>query len=113
MPQEVTLKKFHELSDKARKSAVAMCTNELLELIISDGVRFNDKLNGDDMQKRIDNAMAESLANHTPWFVHEYVMDAVGDRIKSMARCTAEDIMYVMDDTQFARVLPVGTVIRT
>jgi len=45
----------------------------------------------------------------TPWFAHEYIMEAVGDELRAMAQCDAEDASYAMeDDGPIVRLL--GTV---
>lgn len=64
--------------------------------IIERGVRFNDALNGDDLQARIDAAALKADEMQTPWFVADYMHDdeTVRESIEGMARCDAEDALY-------------------
>jgi len=59
-----------------------------------EGVRFNDALNHDDLQARIDAAGEKANAMQTPWFWGEYIMDTCREDLEGMARCTAEDALY-------------------
>jgi len=75
-----------EQQDKARIKAL-----ERLLTDITEGLRFNDAANGDDLQARIDAAGEKSEAMQTPWFWHEYIMDTCRDELESMAAADAED----------------------
>jgi hypothetical protein len=61
---------------------------------ILEGLRFNDALNGDDLQARIDKAIQTAEDNRTPWFAGECVLETCREEIEGMARCTAEDALY-------------------
>lgn len=88
------MKTYSQLTDAEKATALERATCDLLEAIVSGSVRFNDSLNGDDLQKRIDDACAKAEAMQTPWFAHEYVMDTCADDIRGMATCDAEDAHY-------------------
>jgi hypothetical protein len=88
------MKTFNQLNKEQQDSAVEYEVRELLTAILDHGIRFNDALNGDDLQARIDAAIERAEQNQTPWFAHEYVMDTCGDDLRGMARCTAEDAVY-------------------
>lgn len=87
------MKKFHELTEKQKQKAIEKELQSLLEAIL-DGMRFNDELNGDDLQKRIDLAVEKADQMRTPWFAHEYIMDTCGDDLKGMAEAAAEEALY-------------------
>ncbi len=88
------MKNFNELTELEQKQAVAFFTNRLLNWILDGAIRFNDDLNGDNLQKRIDRAIKRSEEMQTPWFAKEYILDTCRDDIESMARCEAEDVEY-------------------
>ena len=56
----------------------------------------DDKKNKNDLQARIDKALAEADRMQTPWFAGEYIMDDefVKQELLSMARADAEDAWY-------------------
>ncbi len=89
------MKTFDDLGDELQAKAVEHATSKLLEAICEGAVRFNDKLNHDDLQERIDAAFAKADKMQTPWFAHEYIMDTCSDEIAGMARCDAEDALYL------------------
>ena len=89
------MKTYNELTPSQQHKAIAHFENELLQNIIEGGVRFNDELNQDDLQKRIDKAIAKAEAMKTPWFSGEYIMDTCRENIESIAQCTAEDAIYL------------------
>jgi hypothetical protein len=88
------MKTFDQLTKEQQDSAVEYEVRELLTAILDHGIRFNDALNGDDLQARIDAAIERAERKQTPWFAHEYVMDTCGDDLRGMARCAAEDAVY-------------------
>lgn len=59
-------------------------------------IRFNDELNGDDLQARIDAAAEKAEELQTPWFAGEIMLEdeAVKTSLEGMARCDAEDAFY-------------------
>ena len=88
------MKTYQQLTEAQQEKAREKALVELLKAILEGGIRFNDSLNGDGMQGKIDKACAEAEQMHTPWFAHEYVMDVVGDELRGMAQCDAEDAIY-------------------
>lgn len=88
------MKTFNELTPEQQTKAVGRATNRLLEAICEGAIRFNDKLNRDNLQKRIDKAWKEMERNRTPWFIGETIMETCRDDIEGMARCEAEDAIY-------------------
>jgi hypothetical protein len=90
--------KFNKLTKEQQAKAINYHASELLKAIL-EGLRFNDKLNNDKLQSRIDKAMAKAEAMRTPWFSHEYIMDDkyCKERIEGMALCDAEDCDYELN----------------
>ena len=88
------MKIFTELTPAQQQTAIDHCTRKLLEGIIEGAIRFNDELNKDDLQQRIDVAFAEMERLHTPWFTGEAIMEACRDDIIGMAQCQATDSLY-------------------
>jgi len=89
-----TMKTYSDLTEEQRKKAVEKDVVSLLTEIIEGGIRFNDKINGDDLQARIDKAALKADQMKTPWFVHEYIMETCREDIESMAVASAEDALY-------------------
>lgn len=98
------MRAYGELSLAEQGAARNKCLQELLEAIISGAVRFNDKLNRDDLQARIDAARQDAEKMQTPWFQGEYIMDAAGKDLRSMAVCDAEDALYPGDNEHIIRL---------
>lgn len=92
--ENVTMKRFDELTDAQQNQAVKKCVNLLLKTIVEGAIRFNDAANNDNLQARIDAAWERANAMQTPWFAHEYIMETCREEIEGMARCTAEDSLY-------------------
>lgn len=88
------MKKFDELTPNEQERAREYHLRKLLEAIVEGGVRFNAKLNGDDLQARIDAAGEKADANQTPWFWGEMIMETCGDDLRSIAEASAEDALY-------------------
>jgi hypothetical protein len=92
--RQVTMREFKDLSLSEQKLAVGKLLNNLLQDVCNGSIRFNDELNQDDLQARIDKAIEKADKMQTPWFSHEYVMDAVGSELESMAQGQAEEDLY-------------------
>lgn len=88
------MRTFGVLIEAERKVAVEYATTQLLRAILEGGLRFNDKLNGDHLQAKIDRAWRKAESMQTPWFAHEYIMETCKDEIMGMARADAEDSLY-------------------
>lgn len=88
------MKRWKDLSEDEQQKAVGKATAQLLDVVVEGSIRFNDDLNHDSLQTDIDTAIKEANGNRTPWFAGEYVMEAVGDTLRSMAQCDAEDSYY-------------------
>ncbi len=73
------MKKFEELNEAQQQKAVEHFTSRLLEAICEGAIRFNDALNQDDLQARID-AAGEKM-HHRP--------DLAGDEPASGLRSAA------------------------
>jgi hypothetical protein len=89
------MRKFSDLTEQEQAAAENKAAEELLRAILDGAVRFNDKLNGDRLQARIDKAVTRADKMQTPWFAHEYIMDTCAEEIRGMARCNAEDALYL------------------
>lgn len=94
------MKSYHELSADEQTKARAHFLTSLLTDIIEGGLRFNDELNQDGLQARIDAAFDKADAMQTPWFSHEYILDTCRNELESMALCMAEDTTYLQPDEQ-------------
>lgn len=88
------MKTYNELTEKEQKQAIAYFASQLLEDLISGSISFNDKINEDDLQSRIDSALNKMEKNHTPWFAAEAIMETCSDDINGIAQCSAEDAIY-------------------
>src|SRR3972149_6940703 len=88
------MKTYEQLTVEQQKAAVDKCASNLLTAIVEGAIRFNDELNNDTLQERIDAAFAKADEMQTPWFSHEYIMDTCKDEIMGMAQCEAEDTLY-------------------
>lgn len=103
------MRTFSQLIAPEQAAAVEYCLTELLRAILEGGLRFNDAKNGDDLQARIDKAVAEAKRMQTPWFTGEYIIEAAGEDLRAMAQCGAEDTSYAdKDDGPIVRLT--GTV---
>lgn len=89
------MRKFSDLTEQEQATAENKAAEELLRAILDGAVRFNDKLNGDSLQARIDKAVARADKMQTPWFAHKYIMDTCAEEIRGMARCDAEGTLYL------------------
>jgi hypothetical protein len=87
------MKKFVDLTTEQQETAVSMALAEVLRDVVSGAIRFADELNGDDIQRRIDKALAEADRLQTPWFAGEVVMEdsAVAAVLRGLAQADAED----------------------
>lgn len=88
------MKTYSELTPEQQKKAVEHFIKLDLESIIDGWLKFNDDLNGDNLQARIDAAIEKAERMRTPWFAAEYIMDSCGEEITLMAQCSAEDCLY-------------------
>jgi hypothetical protein len=89
-------KTYSELTPSEREKAREKSLEDLLCAICEGALRFNDKMNGDGLQARIDAAFAKAEKMQTPWFAHEYVLDTCRDDLERMAICDAEDALYAL-----------------
>lgn len=90
------MKTFNELTAHEQKYALELAWKDLVNAILEGHIRFNDEQNGDDLQARIDAAIAKADAMQTPWFAHEYLQDdaIVRESLQGMAQIDAEDALY-------------------
>lgn len=103
------MRAYTELTTEEQGQAVEYHLRGLLQAILEGGIRFNNKLNEDDLQERIDRAMQEAEDMQTPWFAGEYIMEAAGDDLRIMAQCDAEDTQYA--DAEDAPVVCVSQLV--
>jgi hypothetical protein len=87
--------KFDQLNEEQQEKALQYHTSKLLQAIC-EGLRFNDELNRDDLQAKIDKAFEIADKMQTPWFAHEYIMETCKEEIEGMAQCDAEDAEYAI-----------------
>jgi hypothetical protein len=88
------MKTYEQLTKEEQERALEKCRVKLLTAIVEGQIRFADDQNKDDLQGRIDAAIAKAEEMQTPWFAHEYVMDTCAEAINGMAQCNAEDSLY-------------------
>ena len=88
------MKTFEQLTNEQQTKAINHAVESLLTAILDGAISFNDKLNHDDLQARIDAAIIKADKMRTPWFAHEYILDTCRDEIERMAQCEAEDALY-------------------
>jgi hypothetical protein len=88
------MRRFKELNEKERKRAFDLALENVLIAICEGDVHFNDEFNKDDLQARIDAAIAKAAAMYTPWFTGEYIMDTCGKELSVLARMDAENAYY-------------------
>lgn len=98
------MRTYSELNETERATAVERAMGRLLAAICEGALRFNDELNGEDLQSRIDAGLARAEELRTPWFASEYVLDAARDELEAMARSDAEDCLYLDPDEMAVRL---------
>lgn len=98
------MRTFDELNEQEQSRAISKVCGEILEDILSGALRFNDELNQDDLQARIDAAISKAERLYTPWFAHEYIMDTCKEDLESMARSWALDALYPSPDETIIRL---------
>ena len=98
------MKTFLELTEGQQEAAITAELNKLLHRILEGFIRFSDEKNKDDLQTSIDRAMSKAESMQTPWFAHEYIMEAkladgslVSDYLRGMAIQQAQDALYASD----------------
>jgi hypothetical protein len=88
------MKTYYQLTTDQQTVARNKCLRALLEDILDGGIRFNDALNHDDLQARIDAACEKAEKTLTPWFSPEFILDTCREDLEGMAQCEAEDTLY-------------------
>lgn len=90
------MKTFAQLTEKEKLKARQYHMSRLYSAIAEGALRFDDLKNNDDLQARIDSALAGAEKNHTPWFAHEYLAEdpVIRSAVEGMAECDAEDSLY-------------------
>lgn len=89
------MKRYAELTEKEQAAAREYQLSQLLQNILEGAIRFNDKLNKDKLQSKIDAAIKKADSMRTPWFAHEYIMETCREELEGMAQCSAEDAIYL------------------
>lgn len=92
------MKHYADLTEREQEAAVQHFIEVVLDEIASGAVRFNDELNHDDLQARIDAAWDEAHRLQTPWFIGSIIMETCADDIRSLAIPLAEDAIYTEDE---------------
>lgn len=106
---------WDDLTTDEQQKAEAACLADLLTAVVDGAVRFNDEANRDTLQAAIDAAGQKAEEVRTPWFVGEIIMEAsyknmdsddasVGEALRGMARCDAEDAIYPTDEQRVVRL---------
>lgn len=91
------MRNYTELNELEQKAAIEQALTNLIEAVTEGALRFNDSLNQDDLQARIDRAFAKAERLRTPWFLGEILLDdaVIRDALTGMATCDAEDAIYL------------------
>jgi hypothetical protein len=92
------MKTFEQLTDEQKAKAVAWHEQKVLEAVVEGSLRFNDEMNHDDLQKRIDAAWAEVERLHTPWFAGEAIWETCSEELNGIASANAERSLYSEPD---------------
>lgn len=109
------MRTWNDLSEEERQLAVDKTLCDLVGNIVEGAIRFDDKLNGDNFQASLDEAIEEANQMRTPWFAGEHILDAVfklkDDQrspvrkiLETMAWCDAEDAYYPAPHERIVRV---------
>jgi len=98
---------FEQLTEAEKAKAVEIALTDLVGAVIEGSIRFNDTLDADDLQGRIDAAMGQADARQTPWFAAEYLRDDdyVWTTLTGMAQVSAEDAEYRTADDPYVVTL--------
>lgn len=88
----IELKTFDDLTPAQRSIAVTKRVNLLLNWM-SEGVPLFDAGSRED--KLVQEACDEAERMQTPWFVHEYIMDKLGDELREMAIADCREMWYI------------------
>ncbi len=89
------MRKFDELTTEDRRKAIEGRLENLCGRLAEGAIRFNDELNGDDLQARIDAQLAKAEALQTPWFAAAMIREELEDDLIGMARIEAEEAIYL------------------
>ena len=97
------MKTYEQLSTEEKDKARRIALEGWLTAIVEGAVRFDDKLNGDDLQARIDAACDKAGDMQTPWFAHEYIMETCADDLTALAEADVQDALYPDPDERIIR----------
>lgn len=98
------MRKWNNLNENERTRAVNKVLDKLLEAVVEGAIRFDDELNKNTLQAKIDTAIKAANKNQTPWFAGEYIYEVVSDELRGMAQCDAEDAFYPSPDERIIRI---------
>ena len=98
------MRRWNDLTPDEQQKAIEKQTNVLLGAVVKGAIRFNDELNQDTLQADIDKAIEKAEANRTPWFAGEFVYDAVGEQLRSMAEADTGEAYYPETGEQIIRL---------
>jgi hypothetical protein len=99
------MRTYSELTEEEQGKAREIALTDVLTAILERGLRFSDKLNHDNLQARIDKAIAKADKMQTPWFAHEYILDTCRDELEGMAASDAEDALYPDSSESIIRLI--------
>ena len=85
------MKTWDDLTDGQKESAVLTRMNWLLKMICDGSLKFAR----DDLQQAILDASEKAEKMKTPWFMHEYVMESIGDTLRALAQEEVRNILYI------------------
>lgn len=91
------MKRYNQLNDEQKLRAVEESLRRVLHAIMCGGLRFNDVSNGNDLQARIDLSLADAGEDLERW--KHLILLHCGRELRSIARMSAKDAVYVEDET--------------
>lgn len=93
------MKTWNDLSDRQQKRAVEARLNWLLTALCEGRISFKDEAT----TAGVERARVKSEQMRTPWFMHEYVMDEIGDLLTQVA---SDEAMYILYAESHEVVMP-------
>lgn len=84
------MKRFADLTTVEQHRALHLSIEQILEKITVGVIKFGE----DDLQRKVDQAIAKAEENRTPWFAPLMVYEAAPLEIDALALADVEDAFY-------------------
>jgi len=85
---------YNQLNQEQKEKAFSYALGLMLQDISCGAIRFNDELNGNNLQERIDSALEKAEKMKTPWFSGEFIYESCKEEIDSMVIVQVEESLY-------------------